>query len=120
MAKVKTVSLVDAINKLALDPEVKKMFEQEKKMMKESPARHNRKYNLELMNICMELNGRCKMIAFNTQAITSEEVSNTDRDLFWTRRAEEIAQVAQLQARYNALVAQLDQAIIDEDRAKVL
>lgn len=118
MAKVKTVSMIDALNKLESDPKVQALLAEVKARQQQSPARHNRQFNLELMNISMELNGRSKIIGMLTEVILDNEYSNEDRDEAYTRRQSEIFAVAKLQQQHDDLVRELDLAIRNEDAMK--
>jgi len=118
MAKVKTISMAEAVSKLEKNPAIQQALAEIKRKQKESPARHNRQFNLELMNISMELNGRCQIIGMLTNIVLDAEYSNEDRTEAYNRRSEEILIVAGLQQRHDKLVAELDQAIVDEDNAK--
>jgi len=118
MAKVKTISMAEAVSKLEKNPAIQQALAEIKRKQKESPARHNRQFNLELMNISAELNGRCQIISMMTSVVLDNEYSNEDRVEAYNRRRDEVLIVSGLQLRHDKLVAELDQAIIDEDNAK--
>ena len=115
----KFVTLADSIKNLESDPRIQKAIAEIKRKREVSPARHNRQFNLELMNISMELNGRCQLIGYFTSNLLDESLDTADREMCYQRRREEVLLVTALQVRHDKLVAELDQAIIDEDNSKV-
>jgi hypothetical protein len=117
MAK-KYISLAESVAKLEQEPAIQKALAEIKRRREVSPARHNRQFSLELMNISMELNGRCQIISWCTQALLDESRDMEDRQDSYDRRREELLLVTDLQVRYDKIAAELDQAILDEDNAK--
>ena len=119
MAKSKKyITLAESVAKLEQDPAIQEALAEIKRKREASPARHNRQFSLELMNISMELNGRCQMIGWFTQGMLDESLSMEDRTAFLERRREEVLLVTDLQVRHDKIAAELDQAILDEDNAK--
>ena len=114
----KFVSIVDAVASLGKDPAIQKAISDIKRKREVSPARHARQFNLELMNIGMELNGRCQQISYLTQVILDSDYSNEDRTEAYNVRTKEIFAVARLQNRHDDLVRELDLAIHNEDALK--
>ena len=114
------ISMIDAINNLDKDPEFAKMIEQIKKERDESPARHDRKFNVDLMNISMEINFLCQQIGH----VTYELLNNRDSydedstDKMFEYRQKSIHQLGKLQNQYDQLVAKLDLAVHNEDWVK--
>jgi hypothetical protein len=119
MAK-KYITMAESVAKLEQDPAIQKALAEIKRKREASPARHNRQFSLELMNISMELNGRCQMIGWFTQGMLDKSLSMEDRTEFLERRREEVLLVTDLQVRHDKIAAEMDQAILDEDNNKVL
>jgi hypothetical protein len=115
------VSLVDAINNLEKDPKIKKMLDQIKKERDESPARHQRKFNVELMNVSIEINFLCEQIG----RVTYELLNNRDKyddeetDEMFEYRQKSIHKLGHLQNQYDKKVRELDLAIHNEDALKL-
>jgi hypothetical protein len=115
----KYITMAEAVARLDKNPKIQKAIAEIKRKREISPARHNRQYCLELMNISMELNGRCQLIGWATHGLLDDTLSMQERKQFLERRREEVLVVTDLQVRHDKLVAELDQAIIDEDNAKL-
>jgi hypothetical protein len=115
----KHISMAEAVANLEKNPQVQAALAEVKRKREASPARHNRQFNLELMNISMELNGRCQTISWCTDGVLDDDLDYDERAKFYERRREELLLVTALQVRHDQLVAELDQAIIDEDNSKV-
>jgi hypothetical protein len=118
MAKVKTISMAEAVSKLESNPAMQAALAEIKRKREVSPARHNRQFNLELMNIGMELNGRCQQISYLTEVVLDSKYPNEDRDEAYKLRTKEIFIVAKLQQKHDDLVRELDLAIHNEDALK--
>ena len=118
MAKVKTISMAEAVSKLESNPAMQAALAEIKCKREVSPARHNRQFNLELMNISMELNGRCQQISYLTEVVLDSKYPNEDRDEAYKLRTKEIFIVAKLQQKHDDLVRELDLAIHNEDALK--
>jgi hypothetical protein len=119
MAK-KYITMAESVAMLEKQPAIQKALAEIKRKREVSPARHNRQFSLELMNISMELNGRCQIIGWCTQGLLDESRSIEDRQDSYDRRREELLLVTDLQVRHDKIAAELDQAILDEDNAKLL
>ncbi|CAB4153441.1 hypothetical protein UFOVP623_42 [uncultured Caudovirales phage] len=115
----KFISMAEAVSNLEKNPKMQEVLAEIKRKREVSPARHARQFSLELMNISMELNGRCQIIGWCTQGLLDNSRSMEDRKEFLARRREEVLLVTDLQVRHDKIAAELDQAIIDEDAQKV-
>lgn len=115
----KYITMAEAVANFEKNPQVQVALAEIKRKREESPARHNRQYNLELMKISMELNRRCQIIGWATQGLLDETLSMEDRQELLVIRREEVLIVSDLQDRQDRLIALLEQAIIDEDNAKL-
>lgn len=115
----KFVTMAEAVSQLEQNPKMQELIKTLKERKEKSPARHNRQYNIELMNISMMLNHHCQQISYCTSVVLDDEYSQEDRNEAYKCRAESLIEAAKLQQQYNDLVAELDQAIIDEDNNKI-
>lgn len=113
----KLVSLADVIT----SPEMMKVIDKMKKEREASPARHERKFNMDLMNYSMEINFHCQQIG----SITFELLNNRDAyssdetDEMFEIRKTSIFELARVQNLYDAKVSELDLEIQNEDAQKV-
>ena len=121
MAKSKKyITMAESVARLEKSPVIQKALAEIKRKRDISPARHERQFSLDLMNISMELNGRCQIISMCTQALLDNSRDLEDRQGFYDRRREEVLLVTGLQIKHDKIMAELDQAIVDEDNAKVV
>lgn len=120
--KQKFVSLADIISDYEKNPEFMKTINKLKQRQKESPARHNRQFSLKLMEYGTKVQCAAMNVALITQDINrnGSRWSKEDLDLAWAHRKEQAQMMIDAQNEYDAEVAILDQAIIDEDLAKSL
>lgn len=120
MAKSKKyITMAESVARLEKSPVIQKALAEIKRKRDISPARHERQFSIELMNISMELNGRCQIIGMCTQALLDDSRDLEDRQGFYDRRREEVLLVTGLQIKHDKIMAELDQAIVDEDAQKV-
>ena len=114
-------NLADAILKIEQNPEFQAALKRVKQEREKSPARHERKYNVDLMRLSHEINAHSLNIAIVTQQLRQhgQDFSKEDLDLAWNSRKEEVFAAATAYKKYDALVAKLDQAIIDEDNLTI-
>ena len=116
----KFVSLADVVTNLADDPKVKAIFAKELKLKKESPARHERKFNLDLMNYSMEINFYCQQIGYITNQVLSNSNEYTEQEIdeMFAQRQTTIFDLARVQQKHDELVRKLDSEIVLEDFQK--
>ena len=116
----KLVSLGDYMMNLIETPEMQKWATDMKAFKDESPAEFDRKYNKDLMDLCMRINYHETVIARCTDMIqhSDEDMPNDYLDAVWKRRMNETLTVADLYNEYNLLVAKLDHAVYNEKARK--
>ena len=122
MAKsTKFVSLADIISDYEKNPEFMNHVNQLKKQQKESPARHNRKFSMKLWEYATKIQCASMNVAMISQDIkdNGQYWSGEDLDLAFAERKNQAQMLVDAQNAYDAEVAVLDQAIIDEDLSKV-
>ena len=118
--KQKFVSLADVVTNLADDPKIKAIFAKELKLKNESPARHERKFNIDLMNYSMEINFQCQQIGYITNQVlnNASEYTEEEIDELFAQRQKIIFDLARVQQKHDDLVRKLDSEIVLEDFQK--
>ena len=121
MTKSKLVPFSQYIEELVSSPETQKYMAEQQAFKQQSPAEFERKFSKELMDLCMEINGRESVISWCTENIQREEfVSPEELDTLWDRRKNETYIVARLYNQYDQLVAKLDLDVHNEKAKKLL
>ena len=118
----KLVPFADYMMDLIETPEMQKWATDMKAFKQQSQAEFERKFSKELMDLCMEINGRHSVIAWCTENIqhSNDDMSKDELDTLWDRRKNETYSVAQLYAQYDQLVAKLDLAVCNEKAKNLL
>lgn len=115
--KQKFVSLSDIFTNLEKNPEVQKFIKQVKQERDKSPARHERKFNLDLMNHSAEINFHCQQIGYITNQVLNNAglYSEDEINKLFEQRQKAIFDLARVQQKHDDLVKKLDLAIRNED-----
>ena len=116
------VSLADVISDYEKNPEFMKHINKLKKQQKESPARHNRKFSMKLWECATKIECASMNVSMISRDIkdNGQYWSDADLDLAFAERKNQAQMLVDAQNEYDAEVAVLDQAILDEDNNKVL
>ena len=122
MAKSKLVPFSQYFEELNAQPAFQEQMAKLKAFKQQSPAEFERKFSKELMDLCMEINGRHSVIAWCTENVqhSDEDMSKDELDTLWDRRKNETYAVARLYAQYDQLVAKLDLDVHNEKATKSL
>jgi len=103
-------------------------FEKMKKLREESPARYERKYHIDLMSLDQEFKIHCSCVAFASPALQKmcrayesddESFDDEEFDKLYAYMKENCLKAADAANKLDALIARLDQAVIEEDMRKL-
>ena len=116
----KFVSLSDVVSNFEKTPEFQQLIGKLKKERDESPARHERKFNIDLMNYSMEINFQCQQIGYITNQVlnNASEYTEEEIDELFAKRQKIIFDLARVQQKHDDLVRKLDSEIVLEDFQK--
>lgn len=120
-SQVEFVSLADVISDYEKNPEFMKHINKLKKQQAESPARHNRRFSMKLWECATKIECAAMNVSMISKDIrqNSNHWSDADLDLAFAERKNQAQMLVDAQNVYDAEVAMLDQAILDEDNSKV-
>ncbi len=103
-------------------------FEKMKQLREESPARYERKYHIDLMNLDQTFKLHCSCVAFSSPALqqpcrayenNDESFDDEEFENLYAYVKENCLKAADAASKLDALIAQLDQAVIEEDERKL-
>lgn len=116
----KFVSLSDVISNFEKTPEFQQLITKMKQERDASPARHERKFNLDLMNYSAEINFQCQQIGYITNQVLNNASEYTEEQIneLFDRRQQAIFDLARVQQKHDDLVRKLDSEIVLEDFQK--
>jgi hypothetical protein len=114
------ISLADVISDYEKNPEFMKHINELKRQQAESPARHNRKFSMKLWEYATKIECASMNVSMISRDIkqNGKHWSDEDINLAFAERKLQAQMLVDAQNAYDAEVAVLDQAIIDEDNAK--
>lgn len=128
----KFVTISEYFEKIKDDPRFKEKMNEIKKKREESPARHEKKYDSQTFQLDMSLKSHCLAISIATPQLHHlSKLYQRNSDLADDTQLKEnhkklydyikdnVRSAANALAQLEARVAELDQAIIDEDNAKM-
>ena len=116
-SQVEFVSLADVISDYEKNPEFMKHINELKRQQAESPARHNRKFSMKLWEYATKIECAAMNVSMISKDIrqNGNQWSNEDMTLACAERKKQAQMLVDAQNEYDAEVAVLDQAIIEED-----
>ena len=126
------ITLEEYINELEKDDEYVKArddaFEKINKLREESPARYERKYHIDLLHLDQEFKIHCSCVAFASPALqqlcrayetNNESFDDEEFEKLYAYMKENCLKAADAASKRDALIARLDQAVIEEDERKL-
>lgn len=125
---MKVVTIEEYANELETNDEYVKVrneaFKKMNKLREESPARYDRKYHIDLMNLYQAFKIHCSCVAFANPALqqlcrayekNDDSFDDEELEKLCTYMKENCLKAADAASKRDALIARLDQAVIEED-----